>query len=165
MATFRGVNNKKAYETQPSELIKKNEQTGEVQFAMDKIIFGEGGSNPDAALDNGDLVLLSKLPAHSKVLRVKAFVSGAAIAAADINVGHSGSDALDDKDDTVSAVTNAFIDAFDPDAADSADMTVSDAGFLAEFEKDVFVMAEIVAAPTAQDTDQEITVIVEYVSK
>lgn len=165
MAIYRATNNKKAYETQPSELIKKNEQSGEVMFAYDTIVLGVGGVGGPAAVANGDIVYLSKLPAHSKVLRVKAFVAGAAIAASDINIGYSSSEVVGDKDATVAAVTNAFIDDFDPNAVAEDNMGVADAGFLVELEKDVFITAEFVAAPATQDVDQIIGVIVEYVSK
>lgn len=165
MAIYRATNNKKAYGTQPQELIKKNEHSGEVMFAYDTIVLGIGGVGGASAVANGDIVYLSKLPAHSKVLRVKAFVEAGTIAAADINIGYSSSEVVGDKDATVAAVTNAFIDDFDPNAAASDDMAVTDAGFLVELEKDVFITAEFVAAPATQTTAQVIGVIVEYVSK
>lgn len=165
MATFRGENNKKAFETQPSELIKKNEATGEVMFAVDRIVLGAGGTNPAGAIANGDIVLLSKLPAFAKVLRVQARSIGTAIGAADIDIGHSSSAELNDPDGTVTAVTNAFIDAWDPDAADFDNMAPGDLGYLKEMPKEVFVTAEFVAAPAGQATTQIIEVIVEYVCK
>lgn len=165
MAIYRATNNKKAYETVPAELIKKNEQSGEVMFAYDTIVLGVGGVGGSSAVANGDIVYLSKLPANSKVLRVKAFVESGTIAASDINIGYSSSEALGDKDATVAAVTNAFIDDFDPNAVAEDNMAVTDAGFLVELEKDVFVTAEFVAAPSGQATTQVLGVIVEYVSK
>ena len=139
MAIYRATNNKKAYETKPSELIKKNEQSGEVIFSRDTIILGVNGVGGASAVANGDVIYCSKLPAQAKVLRVRVYSSGTAIAASNVTVGYSSSLVAGDKDNTIAAVGNAFIATWDPNAVDFADMGTVNTGYLAELEKPVYV--------------------------
>ena len=155
MATFRGENNAKGV-AQPLELVKKNERSGEVMFAVDRIEVPSGAAN-------GDVILMQELPANAKPLRVKV-VPSADLGAGSITVGYSSSEELGDKDATVAADADAFIPASDPDGLAELDMGVAAAGYLAELDKPVFLSVTLATLP-ANAVGETITVLLEYVAK
>lgn len=157
MAIFRGDNNKKAYVTQPSELIKKNEKTGEVMFAYDKITVPAG-------VAVNDVFLMQEIPAYAKVLRVKVLTKGAATGALD--VGYSSSADLGDKDNTVVADGDAFIDGGATGAAIfELNMPVNGVtGYLSEREKPVFATITVATLPTGF-AGTVLELLIEYVAK
>lgn len=163
MAIFRADNNKKAFEAVPSELIKKNEQTGEVMFAYDKFIVG-GSADGAITVANGDVILACELPAFAKPLRVTIKASASLGENGVVNVGHSNSAQLNDKDNTVVADHDAYIVGWDPEVNLNATMPVTAVGYLAENTKPTFVVVEFATIPDAL-AGQTVEVIVEYVAK
>lgn len=161
MATFRAKNNKKAFEDQPSELIKKNEQTGEVMFAYDSFIAG-GSAEGALNIQNGDVVLACKLPAFAKPLRVTVKPSATLGSSGDIDVGFSASSEVDHKVTSVTADPDAFLSAWDGTSA--GNMAVTAPGYLKENVAATFVALTFNTAPDAL-AGQTVEVIVEYVAK
>lgn len=156
MAIFKGDNHSKAYDAQPSELIKKNEQTGEVMFSYDKITAPVG-------VAANDVFLMQMIPANAKVLRVKVLTKGAATGALD--VGYSSSAELGDKDNTVVADGDAFIDGGATGAAVfELNMPVTAPGFLVERTKPVFATITVATLPSDL-AGKVIELLIEYVAK
>jgi len=154
MANLRGVNNAKAF-SEPMQLIKKNEKSGEVLFSVDSLTLPTG-------VAANDVLLMQEIPANAKVLRVKLLTGG--LAAGDLDVGFSSSADFGDEDATVAAEPSAFIDAGDPDGVDEINMAVDASGYLSERAKPVYLTVTINTLPTGA-AGNVVTTIVEYVAK
>lgn len=157
MATFRSSNNTKAYGSVPQVFLAKNVQSGERIVSLDEIQI-------DSIAADGDIVLCQKIEANQKVLSVK-IVNNENVADGVIDVGYSASADLGDKDATVAADGDAFIDGVTL-AAGTPEHNIDTElpGFLVEFEKPVFLTVTFATAPTALDT-KKLKIIVETIGK
>lgn len=158
MATLRSVNNEFSYGLERIS-VPRNEKSGEIIVSYDTILM-------EAPLAAGDVILCQEIPEDSRVKSVT-LLNQEGVVDGEFEVGYSSSEEVERRtDESIPAVSDAFLpatalaagtvqSAMDPETA---------AGYLARFNRPVFLTLTCVTAPSALD-GKGIAVLVEVIGK